>query len=255
MAPRGLSRFDIDDLEIIDAIELKSDGTTVIMTGVTVVSTTYSTKRVVVSGVYLVNEPDQRIELNDKVTLTGTSGGLADGNYTVATVVDDTTFTVIEAIANSTGGVGTFYHPPGALRIGFDPTGLTHTTAHEVQDAIKDLDGSVGGITDAQHRVLRHLIHFVETNSPGDGFGTGPYHCETNYTGGVFPTDETWWETSSKLKKICRWECTYNINKTFATEKWIVYKTDGTNPAADATDTITYTGVRENSRSRAVVVY
>jgi len=111
------------------------------------------------------------------------------------------------------------------------------------------------GITAEQHLVLRQLIHFLETNSPGDGFGAGPLYCETNYTGTVFPTDETWYETSAKLKKICRWEGTYNANKTFATEKWIVYQVDGVSPAADATDTISYTGVIETSRSRAIVVY
>lgn len=253
--PQGLSRYDINDLEIVDAVELKSHGTTVIMTGVTVVSTTSATKRVVVSGVYLVNEPDERVEPIDKVVLTGTSG--ADGNYTVSATINDTTFEVVEAIADSVGGTAEFLHPSGSLRVGFDPTGLTHTDALNVQEAISDLDAeiSAGGITEDQHKILRQLIHFVETNSPGDGFGAGPYYCETNYIGNVFPTDETWYETAAKLKKICRWECTYNVNKTFATEKWIVYKADGANPAADATDTISYTGVREDSRSRAIVVH
>lgn len=111
------------------------------------------------------------------------------------------------------------------------------------------------GMSESEHEILRQLIHFVETNSPGYGFGAGPYYCETNYTTSVFPTNETWYETSAKIKKICRWEGTYNANKTFATEKWIVYKSDGVNPAADATDTISYTGVREDSRSRTIVVY
>lgn len=112
-----------------------------------------------------------------------------------------------------------------------------------------------GGITESEHKALRQLIHFVGTNSPGDGFGSGPYHCETLPAADPFPTSETWYETSSKTNKICRWEGTYNSNKTFATEKWIVYKSDGTNPAADATDTISYSGVFETSRSRAIVVY
>jgi hypothetical protein len=112
-----------------------------------------------------------------------------------------------------------------------------------------------GGISETTHKTLRQLIHFTETNSPGDGFGAGPYYCETLYTSNVFPLNETWYETSAKLKKICRWEGTYNANKTFATEKWIVYKSDGVNPAADATDTISYSGVTETTRSRVVVTY
>jgi len=163
--PRGLSRWDIDDLDIVDAVELNSDGTTVIQTGVTVVSTTHSTKRVVVSGVYLIQEPDQRIEPKDRVTLSGTSGGSADGNYTVASVIDDLTFTVVENIPDSTGGLVEFRHPPGALRTGFDPVGLTHITANQVQEAIRQLDaallwklltGNLVPITDGQGVVLSH---------------------------------------------------------------------------------------------------
>jgi len=248
---RGISRYDINDLEIVDAVELASDGTTAIATGVTVVSTTSSTKRVVVSGIYLIEDPSTRVEPKDKIVLTGTTG--ADGTYTVDSVVSDVVVVVVEAIADSTGGTAEFRHPPGALRTGFDPTGKINIAAHNVQDAIGELD--TAAINDAQHRVLRHLIHFVETNSPGDGFGVGPYYCETNYQANVFPIDETWYETSAKLKRICRWEGTYNINKTFATEKWIVYKSDGVNPAADATDTISYVGVIESNRTRTLVVH
>lgn len=252
---RGLSKNDISDLDFVDAPELESDGQSYFITGVTVVSTTSATKRIVFSGTYIINDPDQRIEPTDIVVLSGTSG--ADGTYTVASIIDDTTLAVVEAIADSVGGTANFRWPPGAHRVGFDPTGMTQTTAHNVQDALKDLDGAIsgGGITDAEHRALRHLIHFIETNSPGDGFGAGPLYCETNYTSNVFPTDETWYETSAKLKRICRWEGTYNANKTFATEKWIVYKSDGVNPAADAVDTISYSGVIETSRSRTVTVH
>jgi hypothetical protein len=248
--PRGLSRFDIDDLEIIDAIELKSDGTTVIMTGVTVVSTTYSTKRVVVNGVYLVNEPDQRIEPTDKVTLTGTSGGgAADGNYTVAEVVDDTTFVVVESIADSTGGTAEFFHPSGALRVGFDHTGLTHTTAHEVQDAIKDLDSAItgGGITENGHKVLRQLIHFLP-DGPGDGFATSPYK-ETLPSGDIFPTSVIWWTSSAKLIKLVEKTISYNVNKSIASIIWKIYDGTGT-LLIQATDTISYTGIFETSRTR-----
>jgi hypothetical protein len=102
-----------------------------------------------------------------------------------------------------------------------------------------------------KHKILRQLIHFIETNSPGAGFGAGPLVSEVS--GGTFPTSETWYETAAKTKKICRWEGTYNANKTLATEKWIVYQDDGVNPAADATDTIGYSGVVETSRSRVIV--
>lgn len=251
---RGLTKDDLSDLDFVDAPELASDGLSSFLSSVTVVSTTSSTKRVVVSGVYLIHDPDQRIEPADIVVLTGTApGGIADGTYTVASIVNDTTFVVVEAIADSTGGSVAFRWPPGSSKVGLNPTGMVNVTAHNLQAAVKNIDDAL--INDSQHRALRHLIHFVETNSPGDGFGAGPYYCETNYTSNVFPTDETWYETSAKLKRICRWEGTYNVNKTFATEKWIVYKSDGVNPAATATDTISYSGVTETSRSRAIAVY
>ena len=112
-----------------------------------------------------------------------------------------------------------------------------------------------GGLSETQHKTVRQLIHFVETNSPGGGFGAGPYISEVLPVGNPFPTSETWYTDSGKTLKICCWEATYNVNKTFATEKWAVYKSDGTNLAADATDTVSYSGIFETGRSRAIVVY
>lgn len=118
------------------------------------------------------------------------------------------------------------------------------------------LGASAGsGITAAQHKALRQLVHFVETNSPGDGFGAGPYVSEVLPTGNPFPESETWHTDATKTEKICREEVTYNNNKTFATQTWIVYKADGVNPEAQAVDTIFYQGVVETGRSRAVTVY
>jgi len=118
---------------------------------------------------------------------------------------------------------------------------------------------SVDYVTEEEHRTLRQLIHFIETNSPGPGFGDGPYASEVLPAADPFPTSETWFKTAGDRTagtgKICRWEATYNANKTFATEKWIVYKADGLNPAADATDTISYSGTFETGRSRAYTVY
>ena len=249
-----IGRIDIKDSAVVDAVELLSDGTTQIFTGVTVVSTTSSTKRVVLSNIYIIHgDIDEILEAGDLVTLSGTSGGAADGNYTIADIIDDTTFEVVESIADSTGGACEAKYPPGARRVGFDSTGLINITADNVQDALEEID--VASVNPSQHKALRQLIHFIETNSPGDGFGSGPYQSELLPSADPFPTSETWYETSSKLLKICRWEATYNANKTYATEKWIVYKTDGTNPAADATDTISYSGVFETGRSRAIAVY
>lgn len=111
------------------------------------------------------------------------------------------------------------------------------------------------GLTESQHKSLRQLIHFTDSNSPGDGFGAGPYQSAVNYTGSVFPTDETWYTTTAKTAKICRWEATYNANRTFATETWKVYKENGTDVAAQADDVISYQGVAETGRERTITVF
>lgn len=248
MAGGNITKEDIRHDDIVDAVELASDGTTsVIFTGKTVVSTTNSTKTVVLSGVDILRDPEI-IENLDLITLAGTSGGAADGDYTVDARVDSTSFTVNEAIADSTGGTCEAQNPSGASRTGVDPTNIDNVTETTVQEALERLAGT-------GHKTFRHLIHFVEPNSPGDGFGSGPYVSEVLPSADPFPTSETWYTDGTKTSKICRWEATYNANKTLATEKWIVYKSDGTNPAADATDTISYSGVFETGRSRAVVVY
>lgn len=242
----GIRREDIEDVEIVDAVELASDATAQIFTGATVVSTTAATKRVVFSGIDLLRAPEE-LEENDILVLSGTTG--ADGTYTIDSVVDDVTAEVQESIADSTGGTAEARHPAGASKVGCDPTNISDVTADNVQEALEQLSTLSG------HHTLRHLIHFVETNSPGSGFGAGPYVSEVLPAADPFPTSETWYTDGAKTSKICRWEGTYNANKTFATEKWIVYKSDGTNPAADATDTISYSGVFETGRSRAVTVY
>jgi hypothetical protein len=129
-------------------------------------------------------------------------------------------------------------------------------TSFQFRDSTGTFDPRTGGsgITEDQHKALRQLIHFLEFG-PGDGFGAGPYYSETLPAGDPFPTSETWYTDSGKTAKIVQWSCTYNANKTFATETWTVYKTDGSSKAAEAVDTISYSAVMETSRSRTVTVY
>lgn len=141
--PGGIRREDIEDVEIVDAGELLSDGTTSILTGATVVSTTASTKRVVLSGVDIINDKDERLEPGDLVTLSGTTGG-ADGDYTVDSIIDPVTFDVVEAIVDSTGGTMSAKHPPGASKVGLDPTNVSGVTATELQTAMEQLSQATG---------------------------------------------------------------------------------------------------------------
>jgi hypothetical protein len=150
--PGGLRSRDVEDTEIIDAEELASDGTTTFITGATVVSTTASTKRIVFSGVNLIQDKDERTEAGDKIVLSGTSG--ADGTYTVDNVIDTVTVDVVETIVDSTGGAADFKFPPGASKVGVDPSDIAGTTATNVQEVLEDM--TVGAITSLNWR--RHFL-------------------------------------------------------------------------------------------------
>lgn len=106
------------DASILTTQELSTDGTVAAtgLSALTVVSVTSGTKTIVLSGTFLLDDPDNTIEVGYKVTLAGNA---AAGSYTVATVVDDTTLTVVEAIVTASGGTATFYYPEGALQVGF----------------------------------------------------------------------------------------------------------------------------------------
>jgi len=241
----------LNDEELIGTEELAADGTDVIFTGATVVSTTASSKLVVLSGVDLFRAP-QELEENDRVTLAGTSG--ADGDYTVDEVIDLTSFTVKESIADSTGGTCTAAFRTGAKATGFDPVGLTNISASNVQEALEEVDAAIsaGGITADAHKILRQLIHFID-DGPAEGFASGAYR---EVTGGVFPTAVVWWESSSKLKKIVEKLITRSgggaTNVTPTPIKWKIYDTDGSTVLWTISDAVTYSGVFEQNRTRTI---
>lgn len=254
-----IRKSDVTDNEFLDQEELTSDGTFVYLT-TTVVSTTSGTKVVVIDlpadGQGIFFGRDHPSEPGDIAVITGTSGGLGDGEYTIATVIDDTSFSVVEAIGTSTGGSVDFHYVPGAQRIGVNPTGLSHVTSNNVQDAIEELDAAVGttGITEADHKALRQLIHLADEGGPFEGFATGAYQ-ETLPSASAFPSSVIWWTDSGKTAKIVEETITYNGNSTVNTDNWKVYDVDGVTLLAEITDTVTYSGVFELSRVRTIVDY
>ena len=105
------------------------------------------------------------------------------------------------------------------------------------------------GITAAQHKALRDLIHFID-DGPADGFASGAYK-ETTYSG-ILPTTQIWYEDSGKTQKIVELTVTYTgILPT--TEVWKMYDTDGVTLLLTVTDAITYAGVFETTRTRTWV--
>lgn len=108
---------------------------------------------------------------------------------------------------------------------------------------------SGGGISEAQHRALRHLIHFID-DGPAKGFASGAYK-ETLPAGSVFPTSAIWWESVSKSHKIVELSITWS-GVLPTVEEWKVYDTDGATVLATVTDSISYSGVFETSRTRVI---
>lgn len=117
------------------------------------------------------------------------------------------------------------------------------------ETTLTDLLGAAGGgISEAQHKALRQLIHFIDSG-PADGFASGAFR-ET--VGGTFPTSEIWYEDNTKAEKIVELTITRNGNQTPATEVWEMYDTDGSTVLVTVTDTITYSGINEISRTRTI---
>lgn len=128
-----------------------------------------------------------------------------------------------------------------------NPTPVTLTT----------LAAGSGGLTVEGHKTLRQLIHFIN-DGPAEGFASGAYQ-ETLPSASPFPTSITWWESSSKLKKIVEKLITRTgggaTNVTPTPIVWKIYDTDGTTVLAQVSDAITYSGVFETSRTRTITVY
>ena len=243
-----LRRTDILDTEIVDAVELASPGSTVLKSGVSIVSVVAATKRVTITG-WNLHDPDGPVEPSDIVIITGNA---AAGTYRVALVESDTVFTVVEAIVDATGGAAEFRFPPGAEKVGFDPAEAGNITATDVQGALLDLDGAItsGGITEAQHKTIRQLVHLAEEGGPWEGFTSGAYR-EVLPAASPFPTSVIWWASSAKLVKIVEKLITRGAGQKPTSIVWKVYDGAGV-LLATVTDTISYSGVFETSRTRAV---
>ena len=140
-----IRKEDLDDLDIMDAVELASDGYFVYLIS-TLVSTNTIGSVVTINypsdGEGLITGRDHRAQSGDRVRLTGTSGGLADGYFIIDTVISDTSFSINSSIASSVGGSIYFIFQAGAKYIGFDKLNYNaiHVTHTNVQQAIQDLD-------------------------------------------------------------------------------------------------------------------
>jgi len=110
---------------------------------------------------------------------------------------------------------------------------------------------SGSGLSEAQHKALKQLIHLADDWGPFEGFTSGA-HLEVT-PAGPFPTLFTWWTGVAKTHKIVDELVSYNANKTVNQVTFRVYDSDGTTVLATVTDTYAYTGVFESSRTRVIV--
>lgn len=107
--------------------------------------------------------------------------------------------------------------------------------------------GNADALTVAQHKTLRHLIHFI-SEGPAEGFASGAYRV---VTGTVFPSNITWYDQAGVgKKKIVSKDITYT-GAFPTTIVWKVYDASET-LLATVTDTLSYSGAFETSRTRTI---
>lgn len=257
--PGPIKKTDLFDVDIVDAYELASDGLATTPASIylvtTGVSTTSSTKTVVSTlpsdGEGLQTSDDHPVQVGDFLYITGSvPSNVADAKYTIASIVDDVTVTVNETIPDSTGGTYTWVYPAGASEVGFDPSNQSVTTSHNLEQALTDVANAIGSLTTEEHETLRQLIHLADgEGGPFEGFTSGAYRVTT---GAPFPTNITWWTDNTLSAKIVEKQITYNVNRTPATLYWAVYAVDGVTVLATVSDSITYSGAFETSRTRTI---
>jgi hypothetical protein len=162
---------------------------------------------------------------------TGCGGGGSGTDELVKISANDTTAGYLEDKV-----VGDGYVSVTTLNDGGD---------EEIQISV-NLDGYVG---EYEHKTLRHLIHFID-EGPGGGFASGAYR-ETLPAGSPFPTSIIWWESSAKLQKIV--ELIITRSGVFPiTEEWKMYDINGITVLETITDSISYSGAFEISRTRTI---
>lgn len=147
----------------------------------------------------------------------------------LTTQVNNTTITTTTQLINITGSRGSI--------VSASVAGGTDVTYH----------------LDALQHDTRALILLSDLGGPFERYLSGSYR-EITYTGNVFPLTTTWYNDSTKTKKIVEKIYSYNSNKTPNTIVIRVYEEDGTTVKATATDVITYSGggVFEASRTRTI---
>jgi len=144
------------------------------------------------------------------------------------------------------------------LDIDFTPTYYAPDTSPPEVSNVDHLSAHLAGIDGyfaqklgvEEHPPLRDLIHFIDSG-PAIGFASGAFK-ETLPTGSPFPTSETWYEDGNKTQKIVELTITRDTGQKPVTEEWKMYDVDGSTVLETVTDSISYSGPFETSRTRTI---
>jgi hypothetical protein len=135
----------------------------------------------------------------------------------------------------------------------FNDINLAFLTAAGITNGTTVSGGDGYGITEAQHKTLRDLIHFIDSGG-GDGFTSGAERVILP-EGDPFPTTVIWYLDSTLTTKLVQKDIVYNPNKTVATIQWTMYDYDGITIIHQILDTISYTNnIFESTRIRTIVI-
>lgn len=172
----------------------------------------------------------------------------------VQVIIDRTTSMIIEGVYEfDRDDGGTLVAPSGTLFPTTPTAGewfwrTDESKLYRRNDTNTDWDEAAGtGISENQHKTLRQLIHFID-NGPAEGFVSGAYR-ET--TGTVFPTAIIWYDSSGPSKKKIVSKETIWSGPFPTTITWKVYDASET-LLATVSDSITYSGPFETSRTRTI---
>ena len=99
------------------------------------------------------------------------------------------------------------------------------------------------------HSLIRELTHLDDADGPrGDQWPSGL--VKDTDTASSFPSGSIWWTDSGRTMKVAEVSVTRNASQLPIVIQWKAYASDGVSVAESYTDTITYQGVIEKTRTR-----
>lgn len=133
---------------------------------------------------------------------------------------------------------------------------LVLSDSGDVQELQAGDDTGTGGsgLTESEHKILRHGIHFID-DGPAEGFASGAFR-EILPVADPFPTSIIWYDDATKAKKIVEKTITRSgggaTNVSPTPIVWKIYAVNGTTVLSTISDAITYSGVFETVRTRTI---